>query len=292
VATTPRAGADVVLSSPTGDPLLATWQYGLGRVMAWTSDAQGRWTSDLLRWGSANQFFADVVRYTLPQLGDPALQLESQVQGDHTHLLITAPAASGASVSVSVVTPDLSGTQLALASTGPGRFEGDLPTGQVGSYLLKVTESAGGVTKHTNTFGIAVPYSPEYRNLGTDKNTLTAIALAGGGALLPNIADLYSLPVPPVRAAQPLDGLLLLLAALLFPVDVALRRLIIRLEDVPAWKSAVRRAPAGPIAAEATVSRLKERVSDVRSARTGKPPQSEPPSPEKKIEELRARRGR
>src|SRR5205823_4117580 len=103
VATTPRAAADVILQSPQNDPLLATWQYGLGRVMAWTSDSQGRWTADLLRWPSANRFFGDVVRYTLPQAGDPALQMESQVQGDHTHLLVTAPNFSGAGVMVSAV---------------------------------------------------------------------------------------------------------------------------------------------------------------------------------------------
>jgi uncharacterized membrane protein/Mg-chelatase subunit ChlD len=292
VATTARAAADVVLSSPQGDPLLATWQYGLGRVTAWTSDAQGRWTADLLRWAAANQFFGDIVRYTLPQLGDPALQLESQVQGDHTHLLVTAPALSGATVSVSALTPDLSDAQLTLAPTGPGRFEGDLAAGQVGSYLLRVTESAGGVTRHTNTFGVVVPYSPEYRDLGTDLNTLRAIAHAGGGTLLTNLADVYSVPVPPVQATQPIDELLLVLAALLFPIDVALRRLIVRVEDIPAWRTALHRAPARPIAAEATVSRLKERVTDVRAARAGKSPTQETSPPDNTIEELRSRRGR
>src|SRR5207247_2732931 len=32
VATTPRAAADIVLKSPQGDPLLATWESGLGRL--------------------------------------------------------------------------------------------------------------------------------------------------------------------------------------------------------------------------------------------------------------------
>src|SRR4029077_15641437 len=196
VATTPRAAADVILESPQGDPLLATWQYGLGRVMAWTSDAQGRWTAALLHWPAANRFFGDIVRYTLPQAGDPALQLEAQVQGEHAHLLAPAPPYSGATVTVSTVTPDLSDQQLALASTGPGRFEGDLPTDQVGSYLLHVTQSAGGVTRHTNTFGVVVPYSPEYRDLGTDANSLRAIAAAGGGTLITDPSLVYSLPVP------------------------------------------------------------------------------------------------
>jgi hypothetical protein len=293
VATTPRAAADVILQSPQNDPLLATWEYGLGRVMAWTSDAQGRWTASLLGWPSANRFFGDVVRYTLPQAGDPALQMESQVQGDHTHLLVTAPSLSGAGVTVSAVAPDLSASQLILGSTGPGRFEGDLPTDQVGSYLVHVTQSAGGAVRHTNTFGIVVPYSPEYRNLGTDLNSLRAVARAGGGTLLTDATQAYRLPVPATQAALPIDELLLVLAIILFPIDVALRRLILRVEDVPAWKQAFQRKAAGAIAAEATVTRLRERVSGVRTARAAKSgPPPTPKPPEDTIEELRSRRGR
>ena len=299
VATTPRAAADVVLKSPQGDPLLATWEYGVGRVMAWTSDAQGRWSANLLQWPAANLFFGDIVRYSLPQAGDPALQVETQVQGDHTHVLVTAPTYSGAGVVVSAVTPDLSDKQLTLASTGPGRFEGDLPTDQVGSYLLHVTQSAGGVVKHTNTFGLVVPYSPEYRDLGTDLNSLRAIAHAGGGTLITDPSQVFNVPVPPTQAAQALDELLLVLAILLFPIDVALRRLILRVEDVPAWKAAFKRAPARAIPAEATVTRLKERVSDVRSARAARTaprpdplPGDEKKPPEDAIKELRERRRR
>ena len=292
VATTPRAAADVILQSPTGDPLLATWQYGLGRVTAWTSDAQGRWTADLLRWPSANRFFGDVVRYTLPQAGDPALQMETQVQGDHTHLLVTAPNYSGATVTVSAVTPDLSDAQLGLSSTGPGRFEGDLPADQVGSYLLHVTQSVGGVVRHANTFGVVVPYSPEYRDLGTDPNTLRAIAAAGGGTLLTDVAQVYSVPVPATQAALSIEELLLVIAIVLFPLDVALRRLILSVEDVPAWRSAFQRKPAAPVAAEATVTRLKERVAGVRTERAAKSAPPETSTPDKAIGELRARRKR
>jgi hypothetical protein len=266
--------------------------------MAWTSDAQGRWTADLLRWPSANRFFGDIVRYSLPQSSDPALQVETQPQADHTHLLVTAPASSGSTVEVSAVAPDLSGVQLTLSATGPGRYEGDLPTDQVGSYLLHISQSVGGATKHATTYGLVVPYSPEYRDLGTDFNTLREIASAGGGTLITDLARVYAVQVPAVQAAQSLDELLLVLAVLLFPMDVALRRLAIRAEDAPVWRAAFKRAPAAPIAAEATVTRLKERVSDVRSARATKPPAlgtqpgAEKPAPDKTIEQLRARRRR
>jgi uncharacterized membrane protein len=272
VATTARAAADVVLKSPQGDPLLATWQYGLGRVVAWTSDAQGRWTAALLRWPSANRFFGDLVRYSLPQAGDPALQVEAQVQGDHTHLLVTSPASSGSAVSVSAVAPDLSNVDLTLSSTGPGRFEGDLPTDQVGSYLLHIADSIGGVVKHANTIGLVVPYSPEYRNLGTDNASLSAIARAGGGVLLIDLSSVFNLAVPPVRAAQPMGELLLVLAVLLFPIDIALRRLVLSGEDLPAWRAVLEREKPAALPAEATVTRLRERVSGARAARGPKPP--------------------
>jgi hypothetical protein len=291
VATTPRAAADVVLKSPQGDPLLATWQYGLGRVIAWTSDAQGRWTAGLLQWPSANRFFGDIVHASLPQPGDPALQVETRVQGDHTHLLVTAPPTSGATVTVNALTPDLADTSLILSSTGPGRFEGDLPTDQVGSYLLHVSESAGGVVRHTTTTGLVVPYSPEYRDLGTDVATLKAIAQAGGGVLLTDISQAFRVPVPTVRAALPIGELLLVLAILLFPVDVALRRLIFRLEDLPAWRAAVARRPVPAVPAEATVTRLKERVDGIRAARAAQPRAPKKP-PEDPTGDLLARRRR
>ena len=291
VATTPRAAADVVLKSPQGDPLLATWQYGLGRVMAWTSDAQGRWTAGLLQWPSANRFFGDIVHSSLPQPGDPALQVETRVQGDHTHLLVTAPATSGATVTVSAVTPDLADASLTLSPTGAGRFEGDLPTDQVGSYLLHVNESAGGVVRHTTTAGLVVPYSPEYRDLGTDLPSLKAIAQAGGGVVLSDVSQAFRLPVPSVKAALPISELLLVLAILLFPLDVALRRLVFRLEDVPAWRAAMQRAPAPAMPAEATVTRLRERVEGVRAARAAQPRAPKKP-PEDPTGDLLARRRR
>ncbi len=295
VASTARAAADVVLKSPQGDPLLATWQYGLGRVLAWTSDAQGRWTAGLLKWPQANLLFGDMVHASLPQPGDPALQVETTGQGDHTHLLVTAPATSGATMTVNALAPDLSSNILTLSSTGAGRFEGDLPTDQVGSYLLHVTESAGGVVRHTTTTGLVVPYSPEYRDLGTDAATLRAIAQAGGGALLTNASGIFQLPVPSVRAAQPISELLLILAILLFPVDVALRRLIFRLEDAPAWRAALQPRAAAtrakPAPAEATVTRLRERVEGIRAARAAEPRPPKKP-PEDPTGELLARRKR
>src|SRR5438309_1748154 len=170
--------------------------------------------------------------------------METQVRGDHTHVLVTAPTYSRAVVAISAITPDLSARELTLAATGPGRFEGDLAADQVGSYLLHVTQTAGGAVKHTNTFGVVVPYSPEYRELGTDLNSLRAVARAGGGTVITDVTQVFRVPVPEARAALALDELLLVLAIILFPFDVALRRLILRVEDVPGSRYGMPTLPA------------------------------------------------
>ena len=88
--------------------------------------------------------------------------------------------------------------------------------------------------------------------------------------------------------------LLLILAIVLFPIDVALRRLVFRLEDVPAWQAALqpqRAARARPIPAEATVTRLRERVEGIRAARVAEPRSAKKP-PEDPTGELLARRRR
>src|SRR2546426_717963 len=230
-------------------------------------------------------------RHSWPRWPMSALQVETRVQGDHTHLLVTAPPTSGATVTVSAVTPDLADTALTLSPTGAGRFEGDLATDQVGSYLLHITQSAGGVVRHTTTTGLVVPYSPEYRDLGTNTATLKAIAQAGGGIVLSDLAQAFRLPVPSVKAAQPISEILLVLAILLFPLDVALRRLIFRLEDLPAWRTALQRAPVAAVPAEATVRRLRERVEGLRATRAAQPRPPKKP-PEDPTGDLLARRRR
>ena len=109
--------------------------------------------------------------------------------------------------------------------------------------------------------------------------------------LLTDASQAFKGRVPSVQAAFPISELLLVLAILLFPVDVALRRLIFRLEDLPAWRAAVQRAPVAAVPAEATLARLRERVAGVRAARTAQPRTPKQP-PDDPTGDLLARRRR
>jgi uncharacterized membrane protein len=268
VASTAKAAAEVVLRSPQRDPILAQWQYGLGRAVAWTSDTQGRWTGDALRWPDSGRLLANLVAWTLPLAGDPALQVEASLAGDQGHVIAQlADAPPDSSVVASIVSPDLRAVEIPLLTTGPGRFEGNFPAEQVGSYLLRVNASSGGKVQHAATTGIAVAYSPEYRYLGTDLRFLEQLAHAGGGTVLANPAAAYKVALPPVRVHLPLFFWLLALAVLLLPFDVAARRLIFRAADAELWAALVRRGAGVPAAAEPTLARLRDRLDRVRTAR-------------------------
>ncbi|HMC09175.1 MAG TPA: VWA domain-containing protein, partial [Actinomycetota bacterium] len=228
VASTPKPAAEVVLRSPSNDPVLATWQYGLGRAVAWTSDTSGRWTAGLLAWPGAGKLLANIVGWTIPLGQDPALSLQATIAGDEGHVAVRlADPPAGVQVVASVAGPDLQGAQVPLSPTAPGRYEGSFPAGQTGSYLVKVTASDQGKEVHTALGGLALAYSAEYRFLGTDLPFLSELARAGGGSILSDGAAAFRVPLPRVAVKTSLAFLLLAVATILLPLDVASRRLVL-----------------------------------------------------------------
>jgi uncharacterized membrane protein len=240
VATTPKPAAQLVLTSRLDDPVLAVWQYGLGRVAAWTSDALGLWTANWLGWSDAARWWANLVTWTLPA-PDSQLVVNGEIAGGNGHITVDLPSAiSSASglagqqqVQARIIAPDLSQQTVTLQPTSPGRWEGNFPTIQVGAYLLRVTwqarssDKTGTSSQLTTTSGLVVPYSPEFSGSGTDLRFLNLLAHAGGGAMLGPGANAlaFSPNLPPVFAALPITFWLFALAAILLPVDIALRRL-------------------------------------------------------------------
>lgn len=57
--------AEVVLSGPEDDPIMVTWQYGLGQVTAMATDAGPRWSGNWLDWKGYPKFWTQLVRWSL-----------------------------------------------------------------------------------------------------------------------------------------------------------------------------------------------------------------------------------
>lgn len=253
VATTekPVGGAEEVLAHVTKhgiDPILSEWQYGLGRTVAWTSDAQGRWTHDLIESRGGNRLWSNMVSWVLPPESSPYLSLSSAPAGGKLRLTVTTTGLPlGATVTARVDSPTSSAaTQqgrsvtLPLQPTAPGQYEGDVAAADAGAYVVNVT-AAGGGHKYTLRSGAVVPYAPEYSATGLDRGLVGAAAATGGGALLSdaNAAASFAGNLPPVYAPRPLTVPLLLVALLLLPFDIATRRLLVGLAEVRAALAAL-----------------------------------------------------
>jgi uncharacterized membrane protein len=63
---TAKPTADTILQIDRKDPLLARWQYGLGRAVVFASDAKSRWAVNWVTWPGYDKFWMNLVRDLLP----------------------------------------------------------------------------------------------------------------------------------------------------------------------------------------------------------------------------------
>ncbi len=232
VATTTKASAATLLRiGPERDPLLSTWQVGLGRSTAWTSDASPRWSKGWRTWDGFVGFWTQVVKDTFP-----ASSSVGAVQGEAANgrLTVTMTAASAfpdnAAGVARVVTPDGRTIEVPLSRADATSFVGETPIDAQGIYSIGASAATStGETLLTATALSTQSYAPEFRPGAADAETLTRISTLTGGR--PNVAagDVWDADgLRPGRRQIVLRGPLLLLAALLWPIAVALSRLTLR----------------------------------------------------------------
>jgi uncharacterized membrane protein len=244
VATTPKDTATVILKAPGyDDPLLAAWQYGLGRAVAWTSDATTRWSKNWTSWDQFGRFWSQVIRWTITE--GTGNRLEARVEQRNGQYVLSVDARddrggfiNSLSLNAAVVDPRLQPQLLKLQQVAPGRYEATFDPQQEGAYLIRVGGSGGGITV-AQTTGWVLSYSPEYLLRDTNINLLDEIARLTYGNVIGNNPELaFSHTIHEERAATSLWPWLLLVVTLLLPVDIAVRRVIVThsdLQKVNAW---------------------------------------------------------
>jgi uncharacterized membrane protein len=240
VATTPKPTGEMVLVSKKLDPVLAAWQFGLGRSVAWTSDASGLWTKDWLAAPGGNRFWSDLVAWTLPSASQGKLSVVAgSSQGEGT-LSVTVPSTVGPTPSVTarILGPSLKTSTVQLQPVSPGLFQGSFPASAQGAYFVSA-EASGASHAEIGEAGVDIPYSAEYRTSGTNMSLIRAIARAGGGSVVRSPSSVWAGNLAPASARQSLSLWLWLLALLLLPIDVGVRRLIVGRRDLEAILRAI-----------------------------------------------------
>jgi Ca-activated chloride channel family protein len=233
VVTTPRRNTTVALQSDRRDPILSHWNYGLGRVVAWTSDFTPAWGQEWIGWADFNRFWSQAIDWSMRAAGDPNLQFSYVVTGDVVDFRVDVVNDAGVfqdllNLRARVAGEDGRPVEVPLTQVRPGRYTAQFSIGRPGAYPLEVVEydAKRQVTRDVTT-GIVVPYSAEYRDFGINLEKLASVAAATGGRVVERPKDAYDRSGLSFvgQDSLPLWPWLLALAAILFPADVAIRRL-------------------------------------------------------------------
>lgn len=246
VATTPKQTARVILRTPQpfSDPVLAGWQYGLGRAVAFTSDATARWGANWVSWADFVRFWSQAVRWTITESAEGNLETRVVMEGEQARLVVDARSADGAflnslNLHLSLIDPQSQAAVMPLRQVAPGRYEAVFTPADEGAYILHIQgEGAPGDESLTfdQTTGWVMGYSAEYDLRGgrADGELLlnSLAALTGGRSLLDDPAGVFTHNLAARSTSTPIWPWLLLAALLLLPVDIAARRLIITRSDL------------------------------------------------------------
>jgi len=232
VKTIRKATAQVPVVTEAGDPLLAHWRFGLGKVTAFTSDAKSRWASLWMsRWPSFSRFWSQVLRETARPPQGQRMDVRTEMLGDEAHIEVdlladAANRVNDAPVSAEVffVAADSLGAPLKpvakmpLRQSGPGLYEGSFRPDQPGVYLVRAQSGADMVSAGL----VHQPASEASLGTTNDKLLDEATRLTGGQVLAQG-------QVPDLNAAEATQFVelwppIVVALLLLFLGDVCIRR--------------------------------------------------------------------
>ncbi len=179
-----------------------------------------------------------------------------------------------------------------LEQIGPGRYAGTVHADDPGAYLVRVAqtrEDENGTDAASRTLGLVSPAAIEYRRLGVDADALRSFASVGGGRELglgeeEGPASLWSHDIEARAFPTPIWPWLLLLAILLVPLDVGVRRVALSGADVRRARDWIaRRVGVGRRQPEAVPGLGELRAARERTARrttrVAPPPPVDAPQP-------------
>jgi len=219
-----RPTAEVLLTGPNDDPILSTWRYGLGQVVAWASDAGPRWSEEWLTWDGFGTQWTQIARWALRSRAGDETALEVEFQGGRAKLNVARRGENGLTLDEgglrARVTADEEATELPLSSDDPGLWQGEFRTRSDTSYQIEILNDAGVILAEQT---VAPPPSAELRHRTADEAWVSAVSAQTGGERDPKTVT-PELAASVTTEIQRLWGWFALLALLLFPLDAMLRR--------------------------------------------------------------------
>jgi len=264
--------------------LLASWPYGLGKSVAFTTDSGYSFANQWTGWDDYDKLFGQMVRWAMRPVDEEGkFTVATDFKDGKVRVVVTALDKNDEfqnflDMSATAVSPELKPIDLRMEQTAPGRYVGEFPAADPGSYMVMLSPGPGKAPLRT---GINVPFSDEFRGLATNETLLDRLAkLAPKGGAAGRLID-----APEEFQERDFDKLLavdsfrhdlkratsnqdvwyyaVLAASCLLFFDVFVRRVQVSIPWSKAWGLLLRRKPVE--AAAPTIERLRSRKAEVGS---------------------------
>lgn len=242
----------IIASDPANDngensTLVASWRYGNGRTIAFTSDAGYKWTTGWYNDPQYDKLFVQMVRYAMRPITETGdFTVMTEVKDGTARIVVTAMDENEEFLNFLQIsgTGIYSGGQnnatsvnLNFQQIGPGRYVAEHEVKGDGSLLYSIFPGEG---YQKLTSGVTVPYSSEFSDRESNMNLLESLASLrpmGGqaGLVMPEPLKYQTIPElldentfrPTLTASSSIQDiwpLLLMLGATIFFSDVFVRR--------------------------------------------------------------------
>lgn len=184
-----KSGAQLVLASDRDDPILAKWQFGLGRVVAWTADDGVDFANAWQSWDGYGAFWENMIQWALPDPERDAVEVTSERSGSDALITLSSTGDTGDYVDLSNATVTITGpggvpsAPLTPYQSAPGEWQLRVANPEAGAYRIAIDSGDGSVdVASLSTFSI--PPSPELKPDPDAANLMQQLADRTGGRVL------------------------------------------------------------------------------------------------------------
>lgn len=211
VLTGERPSARTLLVTEAGRPLLATWRYGLGQCLAFTSDARNRWAVQWLAWPGFGPFWAQVVRETMRPFPPSPLEIKAEVIAHSVRVAVEARHSQAPhagryfnhlSLIAEIHQPGCEPQRFPLTQHAPGLYRGQYRTTLGEPFGVRVRSVEGKRTIEPASVGVQSPAMPRNRQNAPPSRSLWGLLSAVAACLLVVEAVLRQRPGPRTDAVR------------------------------------------------------------------------------------------
>ena len=195
VETLPKRGSELELITKKDErifPVLGSWRFGNGKVIAFTSDANGRWSAPWSQWNGFSTFWTQLIESIKDESGAKSGDVDFDLRYSVNRKALVFDLAifdeklrteQPPRIIAEVQEPGGEVRQLSFRATKRGRFEARIENSRPGDYKLNVNYGALKLPPLAVTIGGEL--FGEVPGRGVNVQVLEELAFATGGSINP-----------------------------------------------------------------------------------------------------------